>query len=50
MITVNHSETGIVVGQGYGEHFIEIPESEIASTMEKMAQKLIEIKEGYKKE
>ena len=49
MISVQkNTGTGIVMNQGYGDHFIEVPTEEILLTMDKMARAFIELKEGEK--
>ena len=47
-VTTKQDNTGIVIGQGYGEHFIEVPTAEILNIMEQMARAFIELKEEKK--
>lgn len=42
----NTGNTGIVVNQGYGEHFIEVLTDDIPATVEKMLKAYLELKEG----
>ena len=43
-VTKKPDNTGIVIGQGYGEHFVEVPTAEVLITMEKIAEAYLELR------
>ncbi len=42
----NIGNTGIIVNQGYGGHFIELQTDDIPATVEKMLKAYLELKGG----
>lgn len=47
-VTKKPDNTGIVLEQEYGEHFVEISVTDVMSTMDKMAAAFIELNGGNK--
>lgn len=47
-VTKKQDNTGIVIGQGYGEHFVEVPTAELPTILGMMAKAFVELKEGKK--
>ncbi len=47
-VTTRPDSTGIVIGQGYGDHFVEVRTEDILTTMDKMAKAFIELREEKK--
>ncbi|MDP2815717.1 MAG: hypothetical protein Q8O19_03455 [Rectinemataceae bacterium] len=47
-VTIKPDNTGIVIGQGYGEHFVEVPTAETIETTEKIIQAYLELRKLVK--